>query len=304
MSCNNTENSVLAGCAFESGQGIGVIVCPDNAGLTFAAANTLAAWNANMILESSLRWKVLMPRAPIAATPTQEAPVMYAENTNVSTFVNDGKFKYEFKYDSLTLGEIAALRTFNNTSKFVYILTSKEIFGRKTDTKVIPVPAKIYVSPIQLPKDNKSPSFIIVTIDFTETLDNLTYAVEPTILSVPFYPSTDFTFVTSVLPTFISADISDKTFIFTLAKYNNQREAISNLSLTTPTDIECYVISTGVALTTATITRSGSTYTGVVDVGTPLTAVPHGVRLKPTDTSTSNKTYETPYASNAITPAA
>lgn len=265
-------------------------------GLTFANAMLEAQWTAKIYATAASRMFVLNPTEAIQIDATTAEATFKEGNTGKRKKIRNGYLDIMFRYDGLTVCQMNKLQELDGLNLYAYVITEKNvIIGGTTSTNIIPVPVEIFVSDAIPPVDNNDDWGINVYVRFTNTSGNFGKAIEPT----AFNPK-DLDGIINVEITFVSSDVSDKKVIFTVVRECDGTEVSD---LTTATDVVVTLVSTGAALTSATMTNVGNTYTLLVDAGTPLTEFPYYLSLKPAATATQKK-YETTGYSNEITPAA
>jgi hypothetical protein len=215
---------------------------------------------------------------------------MYEGNTGRSFKVRDGYAKYELVFDNLTFCQMQRLKTFDGLNCYAYAITKNEsIIAGDSGTNIVPFEVDIYVGEPISPENKDGFWTIKMYINIVQTNGYFAYVINPyDQVSNPWRPS-QLEGIETVEINVISSDISDKTVIFDVTSICDASEINT---LLTHGDFLVEVVSTGADLTTASITQVGNRYTLIMDVGTPLTAVPHYISLKNQPTMTV-KGYET-----------
>lgn len=202
---------------------------------------------------------------------------IYTEgNTGFKEKGKDGKQSLTFTYSNISLCKAQELKNLDGQNMFAYFVTENEnILATGNDDDIVTNEVKIFVSEPK-PSDATGQGWKVnVRIELVQTTGIWTKSVDP--FTANAWRPTQLDGIKDVVFSNIAADISAKTVIFDVTSYCDNIEVID---LTDKTDFVVEVASTGVALTIASVTYNGNTATITVDVGTPLTAVLHNLRLK------------------------
>jgi len=283
-------------CKGGYGQILGLWLDQTNTGVSFADALLEATWTAKVQAAKTSRMYILNPQKPDMVDRTQAESVFKEGNTGRRNKIRDGYLDLSIHYEDMTDCQMENLKTLNGVDDlYAYVLTSKGfILGGKTATNLIPVPVEIFVGE-PIPAENNDGAWdLIIDVRFVQTIGNFGKAIEPVL-----FTALNVNGLIDIELTLISGDASYEIIFFSAKKACDETE-ISNLS--TAGNIIGRIVSTQVALTSDALVNLGNGNYSLTF--TTLTEVPHTLELKTSDLAATQKIYETPAVSNAITPAA
>jgi len=296
--CNyDIQNLSKALCSEDYGQIRALWFDQNSTGVTFANAILAATWAGKIYAIPENKMFILNPTKNFQIVPTNAEPTFREYNNGRRVKVREGYLDLLCTYEKLSTAEMNKLQSLDGAELYAYTITENGyIMGEKSATNLKPVLVEIFVSdPIPAPDNSNLWSINVYVRYLKASLGKFGIALEPT----AFEP-TELTGIINVTLTAVSADVSSDVFIFTAA---SAEDGVPISDISTAGDIEVFLVSTDVALTCDALSNVGNVYTAKFDAGTPLTEFPYAVRLKSPATATQKK-YETPADSNAITPAA
>lgn len=289
------DNLSKALCKGGYGQILALWLDQVNTGVSFADAIVQATWTAKIQAAKTTRMYILNPQKPLNVDRKQEEAKFIDGNTGKRPKLRDGYLDLSIHYEDMTTEQMDTYKTLDGSDDlYAYVLTSKGyILGGKTATNLIPVPVEISVGE-PIPSENNDGYWdFVIDVRFVNTTGNFGKAILPT----AFNPLQEEGIIDIEL-TLISGDASDKIVFFS-AKRKGDETPIANLS--TAGNIIGRIVSTQVALTSDSLVNLGNGNYSLTF--TSLTEVPHTLELKTADLAATQKIYETPAVSNAITPA-